>query len=168
MIPALHFDFIVDRDSATVRIQRQFNAPSHLVWKAWTTAELLDQWWAPRPYQTKTKEMDFRSVGFWLYGMIGPEGDTHWCRADYTIVIPETTYVATDAFCDEGGDNINREFGRSTWNVSFDSNGDQTMVNIVISYESVEQMLKFIELGFKEGFTMALTNLDEYFAAIGS
>ncbi len=61
MNSAMFFDFTVDRDSATVRVQRQFNAPSQLVWKAWTTAELLDQWWAPRPYQTKTKEMDFRS-----------------------------------------------------------------------------------------------------------
>lgn len=168
MNSAMFFDFTVDSDSATVRVQRQFNAPSQLVWKAWTTAELLDQWWAPRPYQTKSKEMDFRSGGFWLYAMTGPEGDTHWCRADYSNVTPETAYVAVDAFCDESGDNINRDFGRSTWNVSFDSNGDQTMVNIVITYDSAEQMLKFIELGFKEGFTIALTNLDEYFEALGS
>ena len=163
MKSAMFFEFTADSDSATVRVQRQFNAPSHLVWKAWTTPELLDQWWAPRPYRTETKEMDFRSGGFWLYGMIGPEGDTHWCRADYSNVTPETAYVAIDAFCDESGDNINHEFGQSTWNVSFDSKGDQTMVNIIISYETVDQMHKFIELGFKEGFTMALANLDEYF-----
>ncbi len=163
MNSAMFFDFTVDSESATVWVQRQFNAPSHLVWKAWTTPELLDQWWAPRPYRTETKEMDFRSGGFWLYGMIGPECDTHWCRADYSNVTPETAYVAIDAFCDESGDNINHEFGQSTWNVSFDSKGDQTMVNIIISYESVDQMHKFIELGFKEGFTMALANLDEYF-----
>ena len=56
----LLFDFIVDKETQTVNVKREFNAGLALVWDAWTKPELLDQWWAPKPYQNKTKSMDFR------------------------------------------------------------------------------------------------------------
>ncbi|WP_312302176.1 hypothetical protein [Chryseobacterium sp.] len=46
----LLFDFSVNKENNTIVVKREFNANLELVWQAWTTAELLDQWWAPKPY----------------------------------------------------------------------------------------------------------------------
>lgn len=62
----LKFDFTVNKDNNTVSITREFDAELDLVWEAWTNPEMLDQWWAPKPYETKTKNMDFRVGGSWL------------------------------------------------------------------------------------------------------
>ena len=78
--------FTIDLSNKKLHITRQFKASKDFVWKAWTTAELLDQWWAPRPYQTVTKSLDFKEGGFWLYHMLSPEGDKHWCRLDYLTI----------------------------------------------------------------------------------
>lgn len=45
----LLFDFSVNKENKTIHVTREFAANRELVWKAWTTAELLDQWWAPKP-----------------------------------------------------------------------------------------------------------------------
>lgn len=63
-----------------------------LVWDAWTKPEILDQWWAPKPYQTETKSMDFREGGMWLYAMVSPENEKHWCKNDYHKVEPKKIF----------------------------------------------------------------------------
>lgn len=50
----LQFDFKVDKSTKTVFIDRAFNAELPLVWDAFTKQEILDQWWAPKPYLSKT------------------------------------------------------------------------------------------------------------------
>jgi uncharacterized protein YndB with AHSA1/START domain len=59
MSKAILFNFLVDKEKNQITVDRSFNAPLDLVWAAWTEAELLDQWWAPKPYQTVTKSQDF-------------------------------------------------------------------------------------------------------------
>ncbi len=83
MNKALFFNFDVKKDDRTIWVDRDFAAPLDLVWSAWTEAEILDQWWAPKPYQCVTKIHEFKVGSFWLYYMNGPEGDIHWCRLDY-------------------------------------------------------------------------------------
>jgi len=83
MTATLLFDFIINKEDNTINIQREFAADLDLVWDAWTKPEILDQWWAPKPFRTKTKSMDFKEGGSWFYGMISPENVTHWCKADY-------------------------------------------------------------------------------------
>jgi len=160
----LLFDFSVDRKNKTIHVKREFAAQLGLVWDAWTKPELLDLWWAPKPYQTKTKSLDFKEGGYWLYAMVGPEGDVHWCRADYKEIHPLESFSALDAFCDEKG-NINQDFPRSFWTNSFNENEDSTTVDITIKYDELADLEKIIEMGFKEGFTMALENLDQYIEA---
>ncbi|MDZ7624970.1 MAG: SRPBCC domain-containing protein [Ignavibacteriaceae bacterium] len=60
-------DFIVDKQNNKVKVTREFAAPLSKVWAAWTQSELLDQWWAPKPWKAKTKEMEFKEGGHWLY-----------------------------------------------------------------------------------------------------
>lgn len=165
MTPQLLFDFSVNKENNTINVEREFAADLETVWDAWTKPELLDQWWAPKPYRTRTRSMDFREGGTWIYAMISPENVTHWCRADYRTIHPQKSFSGLDAFCDEEG-NINTEFPRSVWNNRFrENNNDLTTVSITIQYESLADLEKIISTGFKEGFTMALQNLDQYLEA---
>lgn len=160
MKSSLLFDFTVDKVNNKVHVTREFNAPLDLVWKSWTTAELLDQWWAPRPYTNTTISMNFSNGGRWLYYMTSPEGQKHYCLADYSDIVSEKEFKAIDAFCDEKG-NKQQGFLDSKWHNSFKALGNTTQVNVVISYDSLEQLETIIQMGFKEGFTMGLGNLDE-------
>src|SRR5882762_9471019 len=112
MNPNLLFDFSVNKDSNTINVKREFAADLPLVWDAWTKPELLDQWFAPKPYQTRTKSMDFREGGAWLYAMISPENVTHWCRTGYKKIEVRQRFSGSDSFCDEEG-NVNTEFPTS-------------------------------------------------------
>lgn len=161
----LAFNFTVDKEKSTIHVEREFAADLDMVWSAWTNPAILDLWWAPKPYQTKTKSMDFRVGGFWLYSMISPEGEKHWCRADYKSIDYQKSFSGLDAFCDEEG-HLNSEFPRSLWNNLFHPTDGKTKVTIAIEYSRLEDLEKIIELGFKEGFMMAMGNLDQYFASL--
>ncbi len=160
----LLLDFSVNKETNTITVKREFAASLDLVWAAWTTPELLDLWWAPKPYYTQTKSMDFREGGAWLYAMKGPDGNAHWCKLDYKKIEPQKSYSGLDAFCDEEG-NVNQEFPRSLWNSTFHEKDGTTTVDIQIQYEALEDLEKIIQLGFKEGFSAALGNLDQYIQA---
>lgn len=160
MNKSLLFEFSADKENSTIHVKREFNAGVEIVWKAWTTAALLDQWWAPKPYRTITRSMDFRPGGQWLYAMISPENESHWCILEYKEVSPLNSFSGLDAFCDEQG-RIHTLFPRSLWHNVFTTTGDTTTVTITITYDKAEDLEKIIQMGFQEGFTMGLQNLDE-------
>ncbi len=164
MNPILQFDFSINKETKTVHVTRDFAAGLTMVWDAWTKPEILDLWWAPKPYQNKTKSMDFREGGTWLYCMVSPENEIHWCKADYKKIDHHKSFSGLDAFCDENG-KINLDFPRSLWTNHFQENAHSTTVNITVQYEELADLEKIIELGFKEGFTMAMQNLDQYIEA---
>ncbi len=157
---SLEMNFTVDKENKKIKVKREFASSITKVWSAWTEINLLDQWWAPKPWQTETKTMDFKEGGHWLYAMVGPDGSKHWCRADYKSINPLKSFSGLDAFCDENG-NVNDTFPRSLWLNEFIDSSNSTIVNIEITYNELSDLEKIIELGFKEGFTMALKNLDE-------
>ncbi len=157
-------NFSVDKENKKIKVEREFAAPLDKVWAAWTTSELLDQWWAPKPWKAKTKSMDFSEGGTWLYAMVGPDGTQHWARADYKDIKVSQSYSAYDAFCDENG-TINTDFSRSLWNNTFKQQADSTIVTIEISYKELADLEQILEMGFKEGFTAGLENLDALLAS---
>src|SRR4051812_15796718 len=67
---SLLFDFTVDKAAKTVFIDREFDAELSLVWDAFTKQEILDQWWAPKPWGSKTKIMNFKVGGKRFYAMV--------------------------------------------------------------------------------------------------
>ena len=155
--------FSADKENNKVNVEREFAAGVDKVWAAWTQSEILDLWWAPKPWKAETKSQDFRAGGRWLYAMVSPEGEKHWSFADYLTIDPQNSYSAKDGFCDENG-NINTEWPQSIWHNSFTSNGESTVVSIVITYPSQADMDKFLEMGFQEGFSMGMDNLDDLLA----
>jgi uncharacterized protein YndB with AHSA1/START domain len=163
MKTALTMNFVVDKANNKINVEREFDATVDLVWKAWTTREILDQWWAPLPWKAKTKYMDFSVGGYWLYAMTGPEGEEHWARADYKKIITQEHFSGLDSFCDSNGI-VNKELPGSIWEVNFINQGESTMVHIITTFNTLSDLEKTIEMGFKEGFTAALTNLDKIFS----
>jgi len=154
----LLFDFTVDKATKKVFITREFDAELSLVWDAFTKKEILDQWWAPKPFSSKTKVMDFKVGGRRFYAMVSPEGQERWVLQKYTSISPKTNFKFFNAFADE---NENPELPGSEWDHSFSEKNGKTKVSVVIYNESLERMEKQIEMGFKEGFTMTLNYLDE-------
>lgn len=158
-------NFSVDKEKNRIQVIREFSAPVSRVWKAWSQPELLDQWWAPEPWSTQTKEMDFREGGKWIYAMVGPKGEKHWSRTDFQMVKTLVGFTALDAFTDEKG-NKNTGLPESTWNVEFDESSiESTMVSVNIEFDDSSDLEKLLEMGFIEGFSAALQNLDRLLEA---
>lgn len=156
----LLMDFSVDKANNTITVKREFAAEVPLVWDAYTKSEILDQWWAPKPWKARTKKMDFREGGQWLYAMVGPNGEEHWSIANYKNIKIHKSFTGLDAFSDSDG-NINKEMPQSKWEVLFTDKGEKTLVQLHISYDDLAQLEATIQMGFKEGLGMAMENLDE-------
>ncbi len=156
----LQFDFSVDRKNNSITVKREFAAALSLVWDAYTKSEILDQWWAPNPWKSRTKSMDFKEGGTWLYAMVGPQGEEHWARADFKSIVHQKSYTGLDAFSDSDG-NINKQMPQSEWEVTFTNKGNITLVEFQISYGDLAQLEATIEMGFKEGLSKAMEGLDE-------
>lgn len=160
MIKNLEFDFQVDKEQNTITVKREFDAELPLVWDAYTKSEILDQWWAPKPWKSRTKSMDFREGGKWLYSMVGPEGEEHWAIAEYTSIQNRKKFSVRDAFTDKEG-NINMSMPQANWDIHFTEKGSRTLVDIKIIYDKLEDLEATIKMGFKEGLAMGMENLDE-------
>ena len=153
----LLFDFIVDKSTKTVFVNREFDAELSLVWDAFTKQEILDQWWAPKPLVSKTKSMDFKVGGRRFYAMVSPEGNETWAIQKYTSISPKTNFKYLNAFADK---DENPNLPGSDWDLTFIEQNGITKVSIVIYNDSLERMEQMIKMGFKEGFTMTLNELE--------
>lgn len=159
----LLFDFIVDKTTKTVIVVREFAAELPLVWDAYTKQEILDQWWAPKPWESRTKFMDFRVGGRRFYAMVSPEGQERWSIQKYTSISPKTNFKLFNAFADK---DENPELPGSDWDLNFSEQNGTTKVSITIYNESLARLEKMIEMGFKEGFTMTLNSLEDLLAKL--
>jgi uncharacterized protein YndB with AHSA1/START domain len=156
-------DFIVDKEAKTVYITKQFAYTRSLVWAAYTQPELLDQWWAPKPYSSRTNAMDFREGGRRFYAMVSPEGEERWVVQKYRSITPKTNFKFFNAFADK---DENLELPGSDWDLTFSEQDGTTTVTTTIYNESLERLERMIELGFREGATAQLQNLDELLAKL--
>jgi uncharacterized protein YndB with AHSA1/START domain len=163
----LLFDFTVDKATKTVHIKREFNAELSLVWDAFTKAELIDQWIAPKPMVSKTKYQDFKVGGKRFYAMVSPEGQERWAIQEYTSITPKTNFKMNNVFADK---DENPELHGSEWDHNFsEQNGTDgyrgTIVNITIYNESLERLERILE-GFTIGMKMSLSNLENLLATL--
>lgn len=161
----LQFDFLVDKEKNTITVKKEFAAPRQLVWDCYTKKDLLDQWFAPQPFTTRTKVMEFREGGSWIYAMIDPEGKEYWGRMDYLKIKPIDRYEALDGFCDENGD-INKDLPRSNWEVTFSDVASNALVQTVVRYKSLSDLEAVLQMGIKEGLTSTLERLDDLLATL--
>lgn len=158
----LLFDFTVDKTKKTVFVTREFAADLSLVWDAFTKQEILDQWWAPKPWVSKTKFMDFKVGGRRFYAMVSPEGEERWSIQKYTSISPKTNFRMTNAFSDK---DENPELPGSDWDLNFSEQNGKTKVSITVYNESLERMEKVLD-GFTQGFTSTLNYLEDLLSTL--
>ena len=159
----LLFDFTVDKATKTVFITREFDAGLSLVWDAFTKAELLDQWVAPKPFMARTKFMDFKVGGRRFYAMVSPEGQERWLLQKYTFISPKTNFKMYNAFADK---DENPELPGSDWDYTFSEQNGKTTVRITIYNESLARLEKMFEMGFTEGYKASMNNLENLLATL--
>jgi uncharacterized protein YndB with AHSA1/START domain len=157
------FDFTLDRATKTIHITREFAADLDLVWDAFTKAEILDQWYAPKPYQAKTKEMDFREGGRWLYTMVSPEvapdAVKRYSLVEYIKIQPKSSFSTKNTFADEKGNSIGNGF--SLVKNSFTEGAKTTTVHIEKVFDDLATLEMLATGGFIEGTAAGMNNLDE-------
>lgn len=156
---SLLFDFIVDKATNTIHITREFAADPDLVWDAFTQAEILDQWTAPKPWRLRTKEMSFQEGGRWLYAMVSPENVSRWSLVEFIKIRPKTSFSTRNTFSDENGNYTTDAF--SLVNNTFKSSGETTTVHIEKKFDKLSTLEMMVSGGYKEGLAMGMANLDE-------
>ena len=93
----------VDTQKEGVLIERVFEAPRELVWRAWTEPEHFMRWYGPQGMTVPTCEIDFRVGGRHLFGMRSPDGQEYWSSGVYREIVPPERFVFTDSPADEHG-----------------------------------------------------------------
>ncbi len=92
--------------------------------------------------------------------MVGPEGERHWGRLDYIEIKNEESFRAKDGFCDENG-TPSSELPQNLWEIVFRETDGKVLVDMTLIFDSPEDLETNIQMGFKEGFTAGLNQLDE-------
>jgi uncharacterized protein YndB with AHSA1/START domain len=147
-------------DENIIIIERTFNASIKDVWSAWTIKDNFEKWWAPKPWKAVAKTFDFSNNGHCLYYMQSPEGEKHWSYIKYLTINLEKNLTIEDYFCDENG-NKNINLPSLNWFIEFLNENEQTKIRVTITTSKKEDLQTIIEMGFEQGFSMGLDNLEE-------
>jgi uncharacterized protein YndB with AHSA1/START domain len=110
----------------TLVLTRIFDAPRSLVFKAWTDAKQIAQWWGPQGFTTQYCQMDVRPGGAYRFCMRSPEGTDHWKVGVYREITPPERIVFTFAWEDAEG----RAGHETLITVLFEAVGDQTRLTL--------------------------------------
>lgn len=81
-----------------ILITREFDAPRHLVFRVWSTPDLVQKWWAGKRGTTTAVDMDFRVGGIWRYVLISHNGDEVAFHGEYREIVPDQRVVWTEHF----------------------------------------------------------------------
>lgn len=155
-------------DGNTLVLERVFQAPRELVFKAFSEAEHLKHWWGPKGWTLPVCNVDFRPGGTWHYCMKcvdKNQGDFYgmesWGKALYKeITVPEQV-IYTDGFSDAEG-NISKDLPETLVQLDFiDLEGQTKLVNIS-KYTSPEALQQVIDMGMLEGISQTFDNLDAH------
>ena len=162
----LLFDFTVDKAAKTIYITREFAADLDLVWDAFTKPEILDQWYAPKPWRAQTKEMDFREGGRWLYAMVSPENVARYSLVEYIEIRPKSGFSTRNTFADENGNSMSDAF--SLVKNTFTEGTGITTLHVEKVFNDLSTLEMMATNGFKEGTAIGFSNLDEYLLTVAT
>jgi uncharacterized protein YndB with AHSA1/START domain len=87
-------------------VTRVFDAPRELVWKAWTDAKYVMQWWGPKGFTSPFCKMDFRVGGKFLCCMRTPDGQDYWNGGEYYEIVLHEKIVFSLYFADSNGNKV--------------------------------------------------------------
>jgi len=154
-------------------ISREFDAPRDLVWKSWTEAERLKQWWGPKGFIVHFCKVELRPGGIFHYGMTAPDGSDMWGRFVYREIEALRRLVFISSFSDPGG-GISRHPGHLSWplqmlsTVTFqEANGRTTVTLQWEAFEATDLERKTFQDGMdsmQQGWTGTFEQLTDYLA----
>jgi uncharacterized protein YndB with AHSA1/START domain len=141
-----------------ILITREFDAPKHLVYKAFTTPELVKRWWSARRGAVTVADIDLREGGKWRYVMVAAEGGFEvGFHGEYRELVPDERIVYTEVF--EGIPDGEDHPGLNT--VTLTETDGRTTLTILSEYGSKETRDAVIESGMEDGLQDALDLLEE-------
>ncbi|WP_242527330.1 SRPBCC domain-containing protein [Ktedonosporobacter rubrisoli] len=142
-------------------MERHFAAPRTLVFEAFTRAEHLKRWWAPRPYTIPTCTIDLRPGGIWHYSVRGPSGQEHWARSVYREIVPPEKLVYTSTFADEHANPLEGVPEHLT-TITFAEEAGKTKVTACFQFSSAEALAVALDMGMQQGMNVTWDYLIEY------
>jgi len=149
-----------------IRITREFAAPRHLVWKAWTTPELVRRWWHAKRGEVTGCEIDLRVGGKWRYAMVTPDGFEVAFHGEYREIVPNELLVTTETY--EGlAEGVSEEEGSTLNTATFEEAGGRTTVTLLIQAANRTSRDAIIESGMEDGLQDALDLLEEIAVSLG-
>lgn len=144
-------------------LKRLINAPREKVFRAWTDAELLKQWFAPLPYATPHAELDVRPGGANLIVMRGPDGNEFPNRGVYLEVVENERIVVTDAFT-TAWEPSEKPF--MTLILTFEDEGGKTKYTALVRHWTVADREAHEKMGFHEGWGQCADQLEALVAKL--
>jgi uncharacterized protein YndB with AHSA1/START domain len=144
-----------------IRIERAFDAPRALVWRAYTTPELVARWWAGRRGEVTSAEIDLRVGGTWRYVMVASEGFEVAFHGEFREVEPDERLVTTEVFEGAGPD---AEAALVT--TVFRADGDRTLLEQVMEVSSREVRDMIIATGMEGGMQESYDSLEAVAAGL--
>jgi uncharacterized protein YndB with AHSA1/START domain len=143
-----------------ILITREFDAPRHLVWQAWTTPELVKRWWNAKRGEVTVAEIDLRVGGRWRYVMIADGGMEVGFHGEYLELVPNERIVSTEVY--EGlPEGVSEEDGGTVNTATFTEVGGRTLLTILVQAPSKVTRDAIVESGMEAGLQDALDLLEE-------
>jgi uncharacterized protein YndB with AHSA1/START domain len=136
-----------------ILIRREFDAPKHLVYEAWTTPELVKRWWNANRGEVTVAEIDLRVGGSWRYVMVTDGGFEVGFHGEYREIVPNERIVSTEVY--EG---MPEEQAVNTLTLTEDRG--RTTLTILVQHSSKEHRDAHIESGMEAGLQDALDLLE--------
>ena len=141
-------------------IEREFDAPKHLVYKAYTTPELIKRWWHAKRGEVTLVEIDLRVGGFWRYVMVTDDGTEVGFHGEYREIVPDERIVSTEVF--EGLPEGVSELDAATVNTATLTQVEsRTKLTILIQATSKVSRDAIIASGMEDGLQDALDLLEQ-------
>jgi uncharacterized protein YndB with AHSA1/START domain len=143
-----------------ILIEREFDAPKHLVYEAWTTPELVRRWWNAKRGEVTTCEIDLRVGGKWRYVMISDGGYEVAFHGEYREIVENERIVSTETY--EGvPEGVPEEDATTLNTASFTEVDGRTTLTILVEAPSKETRDAIVESGMEAGLQDALDLLEE-------
>ncbi|MDB5079298.1 MAG: ATPase [Chloroflexi bacterium] len=153
-----------DMEKQELLVERTFDAPRELVWKAWTEPERLAVWWGPKDWKTTTYEMDVKPGGVWRYCMRGPDGMESCGKTVYREIVEPERLVYIDLFTDAEG-NVMEGMPTLQITTEFTEYNGKTRITSITKFASTADLEAIIAMGAIYGITENWERLADYLAA---
>jgi uncharacterized protein YndB with AHSA1/START domain len=143
-----------------ILITREFNAPKHLVYRAFTTPELVRRWWHAKRGEVTICEIDLRVGGNWRYVMVADGGLKVGFHGEYREIVPNERIVSTEIY--EGlPEGVSEEQGATVNTATFAEVDGRTTLTILVQAPSKESRDAIIDSGMEDGLQDALDLLEQ-------